>query len=1049
MAGTIADSGTAVAETTETGTQRTESASDSPRQGTLKATFTCGGTSVAPDQDNVAGKSAKVQAQEKITLEGELYSVDKLIGNGGEAEVYVVSSAKGKFALKLYRRGNGVSKDILKRLERLKGKAAVVDILESGTVNLDGTDRGYVLMPLCKDGSVAGYDLRKDADAILRITTMTARNLSELHKVGLLHKDVKPENILYTDKASGLVVLSDFGIADILGEDGSVNTPQSRTVIYAAPELYANTTRIGDVTYAIMTAASDYYALGMSVLSLWMGDSEFRKKEPELVKLKIQGKLPVPDDMPEPLRTITRGLLVGKPENRWSYDEIRRTLEGENVPVVEDAEVLRIVFDSGKDKIAHTVKELAQFMMEDQALGTAYLYKGKISAWISRVMPEMEVKLNDIVERIYPKNQLAGLYAAALALDPQLPFYNRNGNVCVNVNKLLNGEGNLGSNLSDRNNPVYLYCEARQGKKETEGIYSRTCAALKDSFGYAKSVIVWGIYDRKYFRTLQGKKTGKEEKFTEVDCYNITDVVRFCSEHRVVADEDKQFLCSLGFAEMVRVFSEKDADRLLQVRKGIKDYEMLYRLVIQTINPAADISLITDPKDPNYAMDGESIGLLINVAFCAYRCVFDSERDKMYKDWYSDINPYSGMCPASLADLLLKSFQGDYKDSYLHKFFLSKGDRFAAQDKWVAYCTDYDSADNAGKSGPYNEDIAMMKAAEGLADGAFFYFPASGETVYDLDDLNKIKADEIREALDFYALDAWFAVKLQENPKRDLSKRLTYERFTVKYLKLIGKYDKDDENFKRYNKAMTAVGWHQLPPPVLLLGLLEKIAAVAVWLVPCLAMLLMLVIGAIDYPVLDNVGKSVYWVWGGGIVFPLLLNIFFYNRSYDRNLFTYIFRFIVGTVAVYFLCKWFLGKYIIYVTIAAVVAAILWFAKQMFSRDEGASELRKMWNPDEDQTILEPLHYAYDLAEDEFVSSLFGNEKFYRSKYLKSLLHKLKHLVLAAVTTFLLLFPIAFIPKIGDTEKITENHPKIGNTINKLTEKIHEDVSEVRRDEQE
>ena len=1017
--------------------------------GTLKATFTCGGTSVAPDQDKVAGKSAKVQAKEEITLGGVRYSVDRQIGNGGEAEVYVVSSPEGDFALKLYRRSSGVSKDILKRLERLKGKAAIVDILESGSVNVCGEDRGYVLMPLCKDGSVAAYDLRKNAAEILQVTAMIARNLSELHKVGLLHKDTKPENMLYTDKVSGLVVLSDFGIADILGEDGSVNTPQSRTVIYAAPELYANTTRIGDVTYAIMTAASDYYALGISTLSMWVGDSEFRKKEPELVKLKIQGKLPVPEDMPEPLRTITRGLLVGKPENRWSYDEIRRTLEGENIPVVEDAEILRIVFDSGKNKIAHTAKELARFMMEDQALGTAYLYKGKISGWISRVMPEMEVKLNNIVERIYPKNQQAGLYAAALALDPQLPFYNRNGNVCVNVNKLLNGDGSFGSSLSDRSNPIYLYSDVRLGKKETDGIYSRTCAALKDSFGYAKSVIVWGVYDRKYFRTLQGKKTGKEEKFTEVDCYNITDVVKFCSEYRVVAEEDKQYLCSLGFAEMIRVFSEKDADRLIQVRKGIKDYEMLYRLVIQTINSTADISLITDPKDPNYAMDGESIGLLINAAFCAYRSVFDSERDKMYKDWYSDINPYSGMCPASLADLLVKSFQGDYKDSYLHKFFISKGDRFSAQDKWVAYCTDYDSPDNIGKSGPYNEDIAMMKAAEGLSEPAFFYFPASGETVYDLDDLSKIKDDEIREALGFYALDAWFAVKLQENPKRDLSKRLTYERFTVKYLKLIGKYDKDDENFKRYNEATTAVGWHQLPPPVLLLGLLEKISAVVFWLIPCLAMLFMLVIGAIDYPVMDNVGKSVYWVWGGGIVFPLLLNIFFYNRSYDRNLFTYIFRFIILTIAVYFLCKWFLGKYIIYATIAAVVAAIVWFGKQMFTRDEGASELRKMWNPNEDQTILEPVHYAFDLSEDNFVSSLFANEKFYRSKYLKSILHKLKHLVLGAITAFLLLFPIAFIPRISDTENIMEKHPKIGNTINKITEKAHENVSEVREDEQE
>ena len=52
------------------------------------------------------------------------------------------------------------------------------------------------------------------------------------------------------------------------------------------------------------------------------------------------------------------------------------------------------------------------------------------------------------------------------------------------------------------------------------------------------------------------------------------------------------------------------------------------------------------------------------------------------------------------------------------------------------------------------------------------------------------------------------------------------------------------------------------------------------------------------------------------------------------------------------------------------------------------------------------------------------------------------------MTTFLLLFPIAVIPRISDTEKITENHPKIGNTINKITEKVHENVSEVRKDEQ-
>ena len=1010
----MAESGTAVADISKTGTCRTESDSEGTGTVTAKATFTC----TATDADDLGDGGAEVSAKEEITLGGTRYAIDRLIGNGGEAEVYVVSSKKGSFALKLYRRGNGVRKDILKRLEKLKGKAAIVDILETGVVRIGDVDRGYALMPFCKDGSVASYDLRNNAEEILRITAMTARNIGELHKVGLLHKDIKPENILYTDKDSGLAVISDFGIADVLGDDGSVNTPQSRTVIYAAPELYANTTRIGDVTYAIMTAASDYYALGMSVLSLWMGDSEFRKKEPELVKLKIQGKLPVPDNMPEPLRTITRGLLVGKPENRWSYDEIRRTLEGEKIPVVEDAEILRVVFDSGKNKIAHTTKELAQFMMEDQTLGTAYLYKGKISSWISRVMPEMEVKLNNIVERVYPKNQVAGLYAAALALDPQLPFYSRDGKVCVNVNKLLNGDSGFASTLGDRSNPIYLYCEARQGKKEADGLYSRTCNALKDSFGYARSVIVWGVYDRKYFRTLQGKKTGKEDKFTDVDCYNITDVVKFCSDYRVVAEEDKKFLCSLGFAEMVRVFSEKDADRLIQVRKGITDYQMLFRLTIQTINPAADISLITDPKDPNYAMDGDTIGVLINVAFNAFYCVFDGDRQKMYDNWYSDINPYSEICQASLIDLIISSFTSNYNNSYLHRFFLTKGDRLASQDKWISYCTNYGSADNTNKYGPYYDKIAIMKAVEGLTKCADFYFPASGSYVYHLDDLTKIKKEEVEEAFEYYGLEAWVASKLQENPEADLSKRLAYEKLTSQYLNVIGKYYKDDYYYKRFQKASGAVARHKTKTPILLLGLIEKVVYVVFGLAPCLLLL------------------------------PLVLNLHVYLDDLDRSLLRSLFRWIVGTVFLYFLSKWFLGKFMVYVTIVVVAAAVFWYARLIFKRMNGARELRRMHSPNEDQKILEPLHFAYKERSDDFVSSLFGNEKFYRSKYLSDLWEKFKDLVMAVVTSFLLLFPVATIPKITDMDSLKENHPKIHNTINKITEKAHENVSEVRKDEQ-
>ena len=88
MAGTIADSGTAVADITATSACRTESDSEYSGTVTAKATFTCGTTGTAVS-DGTSDKAADIQTKEEITLRGNRYSVDRLIGNGGEAEVYV------------------------------------------------------------------------------------------------------------------------------------------------------------------------------------------------------------------------------------------------------------------------------------------------------------------------------------------------------------------------------------------------------------------------------------------------------------------------------------------------------------------------------------------------------------------------------------------------------------------------------------------------------------------------------------------------------------------------------------------------------------------------------------------------------------------------------------------------------------------------------------------------------------------------------------------------------------------------------------------------
>ena len=581
-------------------------------------------TAVAPQAPAASGPAPQatfdLTRRKTLTIHGKTYEIDKLIGNGGEAEVYVLVCEGRKYALKLYRGVHQFNKDLIGRLTKLRGKAAVTDIYGYGNITIGSEKRSFTLMEYCEDGSTASWDFKGNGDAILQIVTLTARNLNELHKVGVLHKDTKPENLLFTDKSNCLLLLSDFGISDILGADGSVNSLQDRTPIYAAPEIYTKASIIGGATYAIMTRAYDYYALGMTALALWMGADAFKRKETELVKLKLEGKIDVPKAMPEPLRTIVRGLLLNDVESRWGFDEIQRKLSGEDVPVGESLGTLNIVFDSSKNKIARSTADLAKFMMEDQELGISYLYKGRVCEWLRKSMPEVEIRLNDIIETRYPKNQTAGLYAAALVLDPNLPYYDRKGKTHDTIIPLLNAEDSFNNNLTDPDNPVYIYLRHSEGKQAADRIFQRVKAAAADQFGQARSTLIWAVHDSDITRSFYGKKSADEAKFTEVRCQNPAEVLKFFSDHRIVSDEDKKWICSLAFVEMLRTFSPDDAAKVEKLRQqnASEGFQRLYRYIIQTLNPAADLNLCADPKNPWYAMTGKGLGKLINMAFNAY-----------------------------------------------------------------------------------------------------------------------------------------------------------------------------------------------------------------------------------------------------------------------------------------------------------------------------------------------------------------------------------------------------------------------------------------------
>ncbi|MEO8694189.1 MAG: serine/threonine-protein kinase [Acidimicrobiales bacterium] len=143
----------------------------------------------------------------------------------------------------------------------------VVPIYGAGVV--DG--RGYMVMPLLAGGTLDDKirSAPLDAPEVVRIGRALADALAASHRIGLLHRDVKPANVLFT--AYGDPQLADFGIARF-ADSTATHTGFAATVAYAAPEVLQ-----GEPA----TPQSDVYSLGATLHAALRGEAPFRRVDGE------------------------------------------------------------------------------------------------------------------------------------------------------------------------------------------------------------------------------------------------------------------------------------------------------------------------------------------------------------------------------------------------------------------------------------------------------------------------------------------------------------------------------------------------------------------------------------------------------------------------------------------------------------------------------------------------------------------------------------------------------------------------------------------------
>ncbi len=259
----------------------------------------------------------------RVTTEPQLgdavgrWRLEDLLGEGGMGRVYrAVDAAGGEAAVKIVK-AELARDDIFRRRFDREAKVAqrvdnphVVRVIETG--EQEGIT--YLVQMFISGGSLESWIKREGTLPLpeaVRICTAVASGLDALHNEGLIHRDVKPANILLDDE--GVPYIADFGLAK--DRDASILTKAGQalgSMDYMAPE---------QIRGEEVSAQSDVYALGCVMFECMSGKPPFADRQGmRILWAHLQEDPPDPlserDDVPPDVGWALKQALEKEPEGR-------------------------------------------------------------------------------------------------------------------------------------------------------------------------------------------------------------------------------------------------------------------------------------------------------------------------------------------------------------------------------------------------------------------------------------------------------------------------------------------------------------------------------------------------------------------------------------------------------------------------------------------------------------------------------------------------------------------------------------------------------------
>ena len=283
------------------------------------------------------------------------YEVLKRVGSGGMADVYMAKDHKlnRNVAVKVLKSEYVEDEKFLKKFET--EAQAVARLSHPNIVNIydvgmeDGIN--YIVMELAEGITLKEYIRKKgylSPKETVEISTQIASAISHAHKNHIIHRDIKPQNILVSD--TGIIKVTDFGITKATSSNTVTSTATAMgSVHYISPE---------QAKGRFCDEKSDIYSLGITMYEMVTGHVPFDHENGVTIALMhLQNEITPPsqirDGIPDSLEKIILKCTMKKPEERYQtaddlIADLRLVFEDTSggyvgvVPAIDDSPTIMI-----------------------------------------------------------------------------------------------------------------------------------------------------------------------------------------------------------------------------------------------------------------------------------------------------------------------------------------------------------------------------------------------------------------------------------------------------------------------------------------------------------------------------------------------------------------------------------------------------------------------------------------------------------------------------------------------------------------------------------